>query len=202
VLFAAVSRLCESFPKKQFKLALVGKPADLSLKQVQLLAARSRVLDKCTFFENIPPIEVANILNASRVHVLTSLYEGSPKVLTESLFSNVPVIVNYRLRGLHPRYINSQTGLFATDSDLAEKIVEVVENRSSYAPREWAEKNSGFRYATRELNSTLRQAATAKNLNWTSDIIPKRNSPHLRYIEDILVPETETEFERLKRYLR
>jgi hypothetical protein len=76
--------------------------------------------------------------------LVPNIYDASPRVITEAMCYNMPVLVNENILGGWHNVIPDVTGEFFTDEDTAVKAYEkVMANYSSYTPRDWYMKNRG-----------------------------------------------------------
>jgi hypothetical protein len=85
-----------------------------------------------------PQLPWAQFLRAtasSRVALLPNWWDASPRVLTEALTLDVPVVVNRQILGGW-KYVAEETGVFFDDeSDVVEAFFSVLE--APVAPRDW-----------------------------------------------------------------
>jgi hypothetical protein len=72
--------------------------------------------------------------------------DASPRVITEALCYNMPVLVNYNIVGGWHNVIPGITGEFFNDeNDISISIEKITTNYISYEPRDWFVKNRGKR---------------------------------------------------------
>ncbi len=179
LLFEAV-RKCGGTVKK---LALIGYPSSGRTKNDIMCEARKcGVAEKIDIYEDISRAEVSRIIGQSKIGVMLTLREGANKGIYECLFSGVPVVISDRNIGVNREHINQNTGLAAGDEDLPKKIVYVLDNIRSYAPREWALRTTGYKNSTRLVNDCLKTCATRDGEEWTQDIYTKKNDTNARYV--------------------
>ena len=118
-----VGRLnCNFTPKCKNKLTIIGdKDKQGKIDYYQLMEKMS----KCKFL------------------FLPNIRDASPRVLTEALVVDVPVLVNKKIYG-GTKYVNENTGeLFSDEKDLPkvlEKMLFKIKN-NKYNPRKWFTKN-------------------------------------------------------------
>jgi hypothetical protein len=115
---------------------------------------------------------------------MLTLREGANRGIYECLFSGVPVVISDRNIGVNREQINQHTGLVAGDGDLSQKMVSLLDNIHSYAPREWALRTTGYKNSTRVLNNCLKTYAVRDGEEWTQDIFAKKNDTNARYVFD------------------
>jgi glycosyltransferase involved in cell wall biosynthesis len=88
-----------------------------------------------TFTGQVDPATVNTLLNKSRVGVVPSWWEVAPRALLEYMAADLPVVVNARLKsGL--KYVHSGAGLVAEPEEMAHAMWHVLNNRSSFHPRD------------------------------------------------------------------
>ena len=87
-LFDAFGKFHEEYP--EYKLVMIGEGEDKSKLQEQ--ASKGGYLDAVDFKGMLSREKVAEILNQSKVFVLSSVSEGFPKVVIEAMATGTPVI--------------------------------------------------------------------------------------------------------------
>lgn len=199
VLFRAIADLKKR--QRYLKVAFIGYPGDLQLSDIRRLASRFGVSDLCHFYQGIPPQEVADIVASSGVAVHLSKAEGTNRASYEAWLCDTPLIVYRHCMGFRMDYVNDRTGLLADDHELADVIQYCLDQRQSFSPREWLLERSGYQKATLRLNNFLRTIALENGEPWTTDIVAKKNAPHLLYAREEDRLAMEPEYEELKRYL-
>jgi glycosyltransferase involved in cell wall biosynthesis len=200
VLFRALERLREERGRR-LRLALVGYPMRWTRARIERGLRRHGLEGQTTVLDSVPHAEVARVLADAKASVLLSRREGANRAVYESLFCDTPVVVPRGHRGVNLDHVVPETGRLATDDDLADVLLALVDAKDGVAPRAWALANTGWPVATRRLEEALAASARARGLPWTRGIAPKRNAPGLRYarVEDRLA--LEPEHERLARHL-
>jgi glycosyltransferase involved in cell wall biosynthesis len=200
-LFFRTLRTLKTSYGRTLKAALVGYPLHWKRGKVEQLMRRYGVQDQCTIFEDVPHSEVARIVSDSKAYVLLSRREGANRGLYESMFCGTPVIVYRHHRGVNADHITEEVGRLADDTELAEVILSVVDQGYRFRPRQWALANTGWVNSTRLLNEALRAVAHRRGHPWTRDIVGKKNAPELRYAEQGVYKQFESEYERLQEFL-
>lgn len=200
VLFRAIAALNRN--GQHLKVALIGYPLAWTRDKIQVLIERYGVGANVTIFERIPHADVATIVADAGVAVLLSREEGSNRSVYECLFADTPVIVYREHRGINLEDIGPEVGRLSDDDELADTIVEVLQNRATLHPRQWATRHSGFENATRRLNAVLQATEVAAGRPWTRDIVAKKSAPNVRYAEAGRYREFERDYERLEQFLR
>ena len=185
------------------RVALIGYPIEgRTLRDTKAECKKYGLLDHVDFFDKIPHKDVLEIIKKSKVGILLSKEEGANRGIYECFFSNVPVILTKRNRGVNRDHINRFTGVLADDLELQDVIVEMVKNFKNYNPRKWAFENSGYINSTNKLNQFLKELALEKGEEWTQDIFFKHNSPHARYAKYEEQEKADVVFNHLKQFLR
>jgi glycosyltransferase involved in cell wall biosynthesis len=171
-LFAALNVLRRRGEKP--RAILVGYPVDRALEDIARLARYYGVLDQLEFHEGIDAEQVNRHLNRARVNVVWSRREGVNRAVIEGLHAGTPCILregfNY---GYHYDFINDQTGCYAAEAELPDRLMDMIERYREYAPRDWVMQNMSCQRATELLGATIREAATARGERWTRDLAVK-----------------------------
>lgn len=136
---------------------------------------------KIEIMENVPHRKLAEYVAQSKVFVFLTRKEGDNKALVEAMFADVPAIVYDKTIGGAGSRVNASTGVFASDEELASKIVHMLDHYREFAPRRWALEHTGSAVATRVLDEALRRAVTAAGGAYTTGIVEKTNAPNLAY---------------------
>jgi hypothetical protein len=90
------------------------------------------------------------------------------------MFADVPVVMRRGLSyGYEYPYINKQTGRFASEDELGDVLLEMLENRQQYRPREWAMGSMSCQRATTTLEEAVRQIALSHGEPWTAGLAVK-----------------------------
>jgi len=163
----------------RLKVALVGYPLDKTLARVRDEARHFGVADQITFHEGLRQEEVAALLARSKVHVLWSRQECSNRAVIEAMLADVPVIVRKGLTyGYHYPYINPQTGRFVAEDDLADAILDMIANRTSFSPRSWVLDHMTPQHATAALEAAIGREASTLGERWSEGLVVKTASLH------------------------
>lgn len=185
------------------KVAVIGYPLDnRTLKSIKKECEACGVTDLVDFYEQIPMVEVRDILQQSKVGILLSKEEGANRSIYECFFSNIPVVLTSLNRGVNRDHVNKSTGIVVSDEALPETLINLVENFQEYQPREWAIQNTGYKNSTRKLNDLLRSLAEKNKEQWSRDIFLKHNSPHARYANPDDQCIADEAVQHLQQYLR
>jgi glycosyltransferase involved in cell wall biosynthesis len=179
LLFKALQEIRD----RDVRVLLIGFPwADRTADDIRREAEQfpnPRV--KIEIREKVPPPQVAALVSQSKVFAFLSRKEGDNKALVEAMFVDVPSVVYEDTVGGAGNRINSQTGVFASDAELAKKIRFMLDNHRQFAARRWALEHSGSPVATRILDDALRTAVRAAGGRYERAIVEKTNTPNLAY---------------------
>ena len=104
--------------------------------------------DKCMSLVKVLPFlpyhEFQKELEKSKMLFVPNISDASPRVITEAMCYNIPVLVNYNILGGWHNVIPGVTGEFFTDeTNIAEGIEKIINNYNNYKPREWFIENRG-----------------------------------------------------------
>jgi glycosyltransferase involved in cell wall biosynthesis len=89
----------------------------------------------------VQPKPMRDIIDRSRIAFFPNILDAGPRVITESLCMNVPVVVNENILGGW-KYVNDQTGAFFTSpEDVKKAFAKVL--KSNLHPRKWYTANYG-----------------------------------------------------------
>jgi len=139
-----------------YTIALAGYPGDLALEDIKKMTKYMGIFDQVSFHEWISPDEVSELLQSAKVNILWSRFEGNNRAIIEGMFCDTPCIIreghNY---GDQYDYINCKTASIANESNLAETIKHVIDNQSSYSPREYVFKEHNCIKATEILEQKI-----------------------------------------------
>lgn len=152
----------------RLRAALLGYPIDLTRADIEAQARHFGVADQIELHESLPLPQVARLLSRSQAHVLWSRKEGANRGLIEALFVDVPIVVREGLAYGHPYdYVNARTGRFAKEDGLGDALLDVIDRRRQFAPRQWAMENMTCQRATQLLEAAIKSVAVASGENWT-----------------------------------
>lgn len=102
----------------------------------------------------------------SSVCVICSEGEGGPRVLTEAMLCDVPVVVTNDTAGGTHQVIESNTGRTCdpTPESLARCIHDVLDDQTQFEPRRWALENMCLEQAMPKLLSAIRALSAKSNV--------------------------------------
>jgi glycosyltransferase involved in cell wall biosynthesis len=164
-IFKAIKTLREN--GHRLKIALVGYPVDMTIDEVREIATLYGVIDQIEFHERVSTIEVNYLLNRSKINLLWSRREGTPRTIPEGMSAGVPAIIrkgfNY---GANYAHINRQTGIYSDENDLPDNILDLISTADQLKPRDWIVQNMTPEISTRNLNDSLKKIAAARGEAW------------------------------------
>jgi len=167
------------------RVCLVGYPTEGRTKNDIITDAKTiGVNDLIDIFENITPVQVARKISMSKISVMLTKREGASKVIYESLFCDVPVLLSNKNRGVNRAIINSQTGTLSSDKNLANNILRMTDNYKCFSPRDWAIENTGYLNSFERLNNLIKEISIENEEKWTQNLFMKKNAPNPIYVKD------------------
>jgi len=117
--------------KLNLKGVLIGRgKCEVNVKDENL--ERYEKLEYYSFIEKI---------SQSKFMIIQNYEDASPRVVTEALLVDTPVLMNKDILGGW-KYLNSETGVFYDENDIEEKINLIL--KSKYSPRKYFVKNHGI----------------------------------------------------------
>ena len=200
-LFEAMSKA-----RVKRKIALVGKPWEMTKGDIEDEARYYGVLDRFDFYEGLPQGEINLLLNKSRCLILLSKKEGFNKSIIEGMYAGVPVFIleghNY---GEKYRYINEETGGYIRKGGLAsflddlDEILKRYENRS---PGGWIRDNVSPEIATQRLAEVMKRIESEQSIRINPRLEIKVNTPEMDYYDPEARRRMLDSYRALKKYLR
>ncbi|MEZ5591636.1 MAG: glycosyltransferase [Gammaproteobacteria bacterium] len=164
-LLAALRQLRDQGERLQ--TILIGYANDWSRKGIHDAARYYGVADQVEMYERISPEEVNRHYNRAKVNVVWSRREGVNRAIIEGFFAGVPGVVRLGFNyGYRYPYINGRTGCFASEADLAGKLLEVTRGPAVLSPREWVLENMSPQIATRIVDRTIGSWCRSAGEEW------------------------------------
>ena len=162
---------------RRLKTVLVGYRYDRTREDIEGLAAYFGIRDQIETYERISQNEVSALLARSKVKVLWSRRECANRAIIEAMMADVPVIVREGLTfGYQYPYVNEHTGRFVPEGQLADAIVEMIDTRQRFSPRQWVLEHMTCVHATRALEQYLQKAREERGEPWTSGLVVKTST--------------------------
>jgi glycosyltransferase involved in cell wall biosynthesis len=122
--------------------------------------------------EKIPWNEMKQKYQESKFLFVPNIYDASPRVITEAMSINLPVLLNKNILGGW-KYINKQTGeLFNNIDDFSSQLQKIISNNATYTPRKYILDNYGIVPSGKRLLEFIK-----KHYNQTLQL-----SPDIQYI--------------------
>lgn len=101
---------------------------------------------------------------------LPNTSDASPRVMTEAMCYNLPILVNSNIVGGW-KYVTPETGEEFTMSNFEEKLDKFINNLSNYKPRDYIIKNYGAENSGKRLLSFIKECFKNNELNFKLDEI-------------------------------
>jgi glycosyltransferase involved in cell wall biosynthesis len=159
---------------ERLKAVMVGYPGGYTREDIYRHARHYGVHDQVEFHEHLPPEEVNLQYNRAKVNLVWSRREGCNRSSVEGMFAGVPCIFrdgfNY---GHQYDHVNTQTGCYASERDLPNRMLWLTKNPQQFCPRAWVLENMSCQRATAILNEAIRRVAIRAGENWTRDLVVK-----------------------------
>ena len=130
------------------KKCLVIMCRDFNLKGILVGRENCDITEFCanmlTIVDLLPFHEFQDRMKKSKFLFVPNIEDASPRVITEAMLYNMPVIVNENIGGGYHNVIPGITGEFFTDeNNVIQALEKVTKNTTSYTPRDWYCKNRG-----------------------------------------------------------
>src|SRR5262245_14643064 len=163
----------------RLRALLLGYPNGYSSDDISAQAACYGVTDQLELHEWVPYEQVNAHLNRAKVNLLWSRREGVNRAIIEGMFAGVPCIVrkgfNY---GFHYPYINESTGRFASEQELPDTLLRMIETYQTFATQQWVHANMTCHKAAQILDNAIGSVAARNNEAWTTGVATKVNKLH------------------------
>ncbi|MDP5030983.1 glycosyltransferase [Paraglaciecola sp.] len=202
-IFKAIKALKDQGEK--LNITLVGYPGDMTMDDIKVLANYYGINEQVTYYEWIPPQEVAKLMMRAKVNLLWSRMEGVNRAIIEGMFCNTPCILrdgfNY---GQKYSYINLRTGEFSTENDLPSTILKIKNNYATYSPRAYVEEFHTCEVAVTLLNEVIAEHCyNTKDATWSNNIDLKVNELHgMKYFSSDLLIKYADDYRWIKETLK
>lgn len=159
--------------KPDLKICLVGYDGDLSITFIKKMIGAFGLHNNVEIHHKVPTEKVAELFARSKVNILWSRFEGNNRSIIEGFFCDTPVILREGHNfGDHYPYINEQTGLYANEHTLPEKILSILNEDSLFSPREYVMQNHNYKIASKII---LQNVTHLKNENNDQELAYKVN---------------------------
>jgi hypothetical protein len=184
------------------KVLFIGRGSERNVETFKNTVQHKGLADRVTVLSNLRRQDMPLYLARCKTGVHLSLYENTCRCVYEYFRADIPCIISSATAGMDKSIFNSQTGHVGDDDRLPEIIAHVLDNLSSYSPREWFVNNSGSIHSSRKLNSHLADFFTGNGYNWQNDIVPLDSSGATRYLKNDDYRRFLPEFNQLLAWLK
>lgn len=126
--------------KYNLKIVLIGKKGDINEPKHKNIIS--------TFL--LPKNKFKEYLQKSKYIFVPNIYDASPRVVSQAMLYNLPVLENKNIYGGW-HYINKNTGMSFTNIDDFEQTLIKFLKKKDYKPREWFIQNYGLKNSSERL---------------------------------------------------
>lgn len=126
---------------------------DFKLRGVLIGRENCKFTEKCNGIVEVIPFlkfdEFQKKMQECRFLFVPNISDASPRVITEAISYDIPVLVNYNILGGWNNVMSGITGeFFTSENDVSNALIKLLGNYNSYQPRNWfvkvrGKKNSG-----------------------------------------------------------
>jgi hypothetical protein len=118
--------------------------------------------DKCNGIVKVTPFlpyhEFQTEMKKCKFLFVPNISDASPRVITEAICYNMPVLVNYNIVGGWHNVIPGVTGeFFSNEEDVIPSLNKIINNYNSYEPRTWYQSNRGSKISGKILAEFLKE---------------------------------------------
>jgi hypothetical protein len=136
--------------------------SQFNLKGVLVGRQNCEFTNKCNSLVKVLPFlpynEFQEEMQKCKFLFVPNISDASPRVMTEAMCYNMPVLVNYNIIGGWHNVIPDITGEFFTDeNDIIPSLTKIVNNYDSYQPRTWFQSNRGIKNSGKVLADFLKK---------------------------------------------
>lgn len=196
-IFKQLAKLKKRMPN--LKVSCIGYPGDLTMNDIKKIASDFELSQNIEFHEWLTPAEVSGKIQASKVNLLWSRFEGLNRSIIEGMFCNVPCILregfNY---GQKYPYINDKTGHWSAESQLNLKLEYMIENYDKFSPYEYVSQHHTCIKATEILENLIngldsnlqdkgRLSVKINELHGMAYFIPDEEIQYKKDVENIML---------------
>jgi len=133
-----------------------------NLKGILVGRQNCEFTNKCNSLVKVVPFlpynEFQTEMQKCRFLFVPNISDASPRVITEAICYNIPVLVNYNIIGGWHNVVSGITGEFFNDeNDIAQSLEKMIVNYDSYKPKEWFQTNRGMKVSGKILADFLKQ---------------------------------------------
>jgi hypothetical protein len=133
---------------------------DFKLKGILIGRQNCKITEFCDgmlkIVDFLPYHEFQTELKKARFLFVPNIEDSSPRIITEAMMYNIPVLVNENILGGYHNIISGVTGEFFTDeNNLTIGLQKITENLNIYTSRDWYIKNRGRKNSGKLLSKFL-----------------------------------------------
>ncbi len=133
---------------------------DFGLKGVLIGRENCEFTEHCLGITEVIPFlpfeEFQKKMKECKFLFVPNIADASPRVITEAISYNMPVLVNYNILGGWNNVIPGVTGeFFTSEEDVKESLNRIVHGHHNYRPRQWFVNNRGKKISGRVLADFL-----------------------------------------------
>jgi len=113
--------------------------------------------DRIETTDFLPYNEFQDKIRESRILFVPNVYDASPRVVSESIINNVPVLMN---KGIlcGSKYIHDETGeLFTDENDFSDALDKLLSKIDQISPKDWWPKQYGRKVSGKKLRDYLNE---------------------------------------------
>jgi glycosyltransferase involved in cell wall biosynthesis len=130
LLFEAMNKL-----KSEGKLltaVLIGYQGRYTKNDIEEMAIKAGVENQVVVLDNLSPTEIASYYRRSKINVLLSKREGTPRTMIEGLHCGVPAMLREGFNfGYKYDYMTPKSGVYYQDNSLAEDMLNLIQKVDS-----------------------------------------------------------------------
>lgn len=143
-----LAKKCMSiFCQRGMKGAIIGRK---NCSYTELCRDSVKVIPQLDFYSFLKELQ------KSRMLFVPNIYDASPRIITEAMCLDIPVIVNKNILGGWHNIKDGVNGEFFNDETDIERVLDkIVQNYNNYTPREWFVANRGYMNTGKELANFL-----------------------------------------------
>ena len=136
--------------------------SQFNLKGVLIGRQNCEFTNKCNSLVKVLPFlpynEFQKEMQKCKFLFVPNISDASPRVMTEAMCYNMPVLVNYNIIGGWHNVIPGITGeLFTDEKDIVPSLTKIVNNYESYQPRSWFQSNRGIKKSGKNLAEFVKE---------------------------------------------
>jgi len=147
---------------RNFKLALACFPIMINEFNLKILiigrlncGLEELYGNNITIQDFLPYHEFQEKLKQSRFLFVPNIYDASPRVITEAISKDVPVLLNTSIV-CGSKYINNETGeIFTDENDIRLALIKLLDKKDKISPKKWWKENYSRQKSGKKLRDFL-----------------------------------------------